>query len=385
MLQTDPNHIILESDRIFEREILLFFKEGYNMKPLSFIIVGSGWRSLYTARIAKRFPELFELKYLLCRSQEKAQRIAEEHHIPTTTSVWDCEQAKPDFVVIAVNFDSNFEVIREWVSKGYAVFAETPAASSVQDLKELWDLKERCGARVQIAEQYHRYPIIAAGLQALKEGLIGDPYSVRLSVAHDYHGASLIRRMLCSGFEPMTLHGNQYTFPVTETDSRYGPITDGSLRDWTRDCVTIDFGSGKTAYYDFSSVQYRTFIRARHLNVQGIKGEWNDTILRYVGADNKPVWQEVKPVLNPRYQCLETEEVRKICSKWNPFLTLETEQDYYALSTMMYDLRDYLEGGPEVYPLSEALEDAYMLLLIKEAATHPWQEIRSEPMPWHCA
>ena len=80
-----------------------------------------------------------------------------------------------------------------------------------------------------MAEQYHRYPILAAGIKAVKEGLIGDPYGVTLSMAHDYHGASLIRQML--NIEPMamTLRGNQYRNPVTQTDSRYGPITDGSV------------------------------------------------------------------------------------------------------------------------------------------------------------
>ena len=71
------------------------------MKPLSFIIVGSGWRSLFYVRIAKQFPQLFELKYMLCRTQEKADRIAAEHGITATTSEKLCEQAKPDFVVIA--------------------------------------------------------------------------------------------------------------------------------------------------------------------------------------------------------------------------------------------------------------------------------------------
>ena len=46
------------------------------MNPLSFIIIGSGFRSLFFARIAKRYPELFHLNYLLCRTEEKANRLA---------------------------------------------------------------------------------------------------------------------------------------------------------------------------------------------------------------------------------------------------------------------------------------------------------------------
>ena len=81
-----------------------------NVKKQSFIIVGSGWRSLFFVRIAQRFPQQFELKYMLCRTVEKAQRLAAEYHIPTTVSSEECEKAKPDFVVVAVNKDSLCDV-----------------------------------------------------------------------------------------------------------------------------------------------------------------------------------------------------------------------------------------------------------------------------------
>ena len=71
--------------------------------PLSFVVVGSGFRSLFYARIAKRFPQFFTLKYLLCRTEEKAQKLNAEYGIPTTTSQELCMEAKPDFVVVAVN------------------------------------------------------------------------------------------------------------------------------------------------------------------------------------------------------------------------------------------------------------------------------------------
>ena len=353
------------------------------MRPLSFIIVGSGYRSLYFARIAKRYPTLFELKYLLCRTEVKAARLAEEQGIPTTVSVETCEKCAPDFVVVAVNAGSICSVAKEWIEKGFLVLLETPAGTTVEELKELWDLKENHGARIQVAEQYHRYPIMAAGIRAVEQGKLGVPYAVTLSVAHDYHGASLIRRILNMGPEPMKLWGHHYTFPVTQTDSRYGPITDGSIKDQIRDCVTIEFKSGKVAFYDFDTVQYRTFIRARHVNVRGQDGEWNDTILRYVGEDHLPVQEQLIPWLNPGYQVLETDELREICGSWNPFLTLETAQDEYAIATMMFDMREYLNGGKEVYPLADALEDAYTSILLHRAVANSGEVIISEKMPWH--
>ena len=355
------------------------------MKPLSFIIVGSGWRSLFYVRIAKRFPELFELKYMLCRTQEKAERMAAEHGIAATTSEELCEQAKPDFVVIAVTKGGLFAETKKWSKRGFPVFSETPVAASVEELKAIWEMAQR-GAKIQVAEQYHRYPLMAAGLNAIKEGKIAEPHAVTLSVAHDYHGISLIRHML-EPQNPMELrlkhlYGARYRFPVTETNSRSGTITDGSIKDRERIAITLQFENGKVAFYDFDKVQYHSFIRARHLSVQGRDGEWNDTILRYVDGSHLPVEEKMTAYLNPKYACLETTELRKRCTEWSPFVIMDDEQDEYAVATMMLDMRAYIADGVEIYPLAEALEDTYLWLLFQEAVKNPNEKIVPEVMPW---
>ena len=110
-------------------------------------------------------------------------------------------------VVVAVSRPSLVTETKKWVQMGYPVLCETPAADTVEDLKELWEMVQN-GAKLQIAEQYHRYPILAAGLKAIADGKLADPYAVRLSMAHDYHGYSLIRRML----EPKEPMKHQYDF-----------------------------------------------------------------------------------------------------------------------------------------------------------------------------
>lgn len=340
---------------------------------------------MFFARIAQKFPEQFELKYMLCRTSKKAEKMAVEYGVPTTVSAEDCEQAKPDFVVVAVNKDSLYEETRKWALKGYPVLCETPAAVSVEKLKELWNLVKN-GARIQIAEQYHRYPIMAAGLKAIADGRLADPYAVHLSAAHDYHGFSLIRRML-QPHEPMQLklkymQGMQYHFPVTETDSRYGAITDGSVNEKDRTVLTLQFEGDKVAFYDFSGVQYHSFIRSRHVNVQGRDGEWNDTMLRYVDEQHLPVAERLTNWLDPKYACLETEKLRRQSREWSPFVILDNEQDEYAIASMMFDMREYIAGGREVYPMAEALEDAYLLILLKEVLKNPGSIVLPEDMPW---
>ena len=83
-------------------------------------------------------------------------------------------EAKPDFVVVAVNRNSVWSVAREWIKAGFPVLLETPVGHTEEELKEAWEMSLH-GAKIQVAEQYHRYPILAAGIKAVKEGLIGDP------------------------------------------------------------------------------------------------------------------------------------------------------------------------------------------------------------------
>ena len=358
------------------------------MKPLSFVIVGSGWRAMLYIRIALRYPQCFRLCCLLCRTQEKAERIHKEYGIPATTDVQVCEDACPDIIVVAVDRASKFEVTKQWLAKGYAVLSETPAAGTADELEELWALSRK-GARLQIAEQYIRYPLIAARLRAIDRGLLGDPYAVELSLAHDYHAASLIRHMLRCGpgtagspFPAVKLWGKAYEFPVEETGSRFGSITDGSVRQGRRVRVTLEFDNGKAAFYDFDSVQYHSAIRVRHISVQGQRGEWYDTVLRYTDASHRPVREELKAWLDPAYEMLHTPQLLELSRTWSPEVHMEPLQDEYAVAALMLDMRAFLDRGREGYPLSEALENTYTWLLMDEAAKRPGQVITSQLHTW---
>lgn len=351
------------------------------MTPLSFVIIGSGWRAMFYARIAHRYPELFQLKYMLCRRKEKAEDLKKNQQIPTTLSIKECEGSNPDFVVVAVNKASGFEVTKEWALKGFAVLCETPAGMTEDQLRELWELRKQ-GTRIQVAEQYCRYPIMAAGLRKIKEEMREAPYAVTLSVAHDYHGAGLIRHMLHIGTEPVKIIGKSYRFPVTETASRYGAVTDGSVKERERVRFTLEFRSGKTAFYDFSGVQYHSYIRTRYLNVQGKDWEWNDTMFRYLNEAGEPKEEKLLPYLDKAYRELETEQLQRESRDWNPVLVLDEAQDEYAIASMLLDMKAYLNTGKEVYPLAEALEDAYLWLLMQEALKNPNQILESKQMPW---
>ena len=76
--------------------------------------------------------------------------------------------------------------------------AETPPGWEMDELLDLHALTER-GARVQVAEQYAFQPLHAARLALVQSGRLGPVRQAHVSVAHGYHGVSLLRRFLGIG------------------------------------------------------------------------------------------------------------------------------------------------------------------------------------------
>lgn len=257
------------------------------MAKYHFIIIGSGWRALYYVRVAKALPEIFSLDAMYCRTQEKADLIAGQYQIHTTTSIEECVAYKPDFAVVAVKKDAICDVSMEWLDRGITVLSETPAALDTDSLNKLYSYY-KCGKKQVVAEQYREYPNIKASLKLINEGIIGDVSCVNVSLAHEYHGISLIRAFLgVNPGEKYTVSAKTYEFPTTQTLTRYDKFTDGRIAGKKRCVATFEFESGKVAWYDFDSEQYRSPIRKNTLKVQGVRGELIDDCVYYLDENNE--------------------------------------------------------------------------------------------------
>ncbi len=351
-------------------------------KMQTFLIVGSGYRSEYYGRIAAAHPDLFKAMFL-CRSEEKVKLVTEHTGIPATTDIDTALAIKPDFMVVAVDREHVADVTKEWVLRGYPVVTETPVASSVEKIEEIWELCKKQNAKIVCCEQYHRHPVLAKGLAAIENGLLGNPQTGYLSLVHDYHGASILRRMMLTSGEGYVLHGERKASPVTETDSRYGAFYDGRTGQEVRDIVHVSYDSGKTAIYDFASTQYRSYIRSRHIAVRCENGEWNDRILYYVDKDHNPERDFLMSEIPEKYRALDTQSLRDGRRVWQPELQLDTIWDEYAIATILMDMEEYIAGGKSPYPIEEALDDALFWLKLQEAVKEPWKEIRVPRQPWN--
>ncbi len=351
---------------------------------ISFLIVGSGYRSEYYGRIAANYPELFRAMFL-CRSEEKVRLVTEHTGVPATMDIKEALAFEPDFVVVAVDRGHVADVAEEWALRGYPVVTETPVGSSLEKLEKIWDLSENKGAKIVCCEQYYRHPVLAAGLEAVQDGLLGTPQTGYLSLVHDYHAASILRKMMLTYGEDYVLHGERKTSPVIETDSRYGAFYDGRVGQEVRDIVHVSYASGKTAVYDWAGVEYRSYIRSRHITVRCEKGEWSDRMQYYIDKDNNPKRNFLMAEIPEKYRVLDTQALRDARRVWQPELQLDTIWDEYAIATILLDMKDYIAGGESPYPIREALDDGVFWLMVEEAAENPWKEIRVPRTSWNVA
>ena len=348
---------------------------------LSYLIVGSGYRALFYGRIARTYPDRFACLFL-CRNREKVEKL-QSLGMQATQDMEDVRAFSPDLAVIAVSKADIAHEARIW-AEHYPVLTETPAGNTLEKLLDLWALHES-GARILTCEQYFRYPVLMAGLEAVQSGRIGTPQSAYVSLMHEYHAASILRRMLLTRGEAFELRGVQVPEVLVETDSREGPVLDGHMGRRTRELLFIRYASGKQAVYDFSGVQYHSFIRTRHLTVRGTHGEWNDRMLYRVDENHHIEEQRLLLQVPERYRCLWTPALQALQDRDSLRLGMENAQDEFAMASMLLDMEAYLQGGPEPYPLWEALEDAYMALLMHRAWKDPWEMVQSEQMPWQSA
>ncbi len=348
-------------------------------KRYRFVVVGSGWRSLYYVRIAKALPDMFELGAMLCRTQEKADKIASENGIHTTTSVEECIDIKPDFVVVAVNKNSIAEVSMEWMKRGFTVLCETPAAIDTETLSKLWELNKTAGKLV-VAEQYTHYPSYGAMVKAVNKNMIGEPDFMTISLAHGYHGVSLMRALMeLDVNEQFSVRSKIYEYPTVETMSRYEKFTDGRISNKKREVAIFEFANGKTAVFDFDPDQYRSPIRNNTYKIQGCRGEFTGDKLYYLDDDNAAQvlpFTVISREVNTEYDNPNLRTIKEVTgislgdeALYEPYFGLVgLAEDETAIAIMMKETAEYSKGiGKEPYPLSAALQDAYASILMAES------------------
>ncbi len=357
------------------------------MEKKRFALIGTGWRAEFYLRIAKALPKWFELACVLVRSPEKGRAFEKQHGVPVVNNLEALLAHEPDYVVLSVARGYQAGLLEALFEKGAAVLCETPPAETLEEMNALWLAAKRHKARVQVAEQYFLQPLYAAWEKALELGLLGEVENINLSALHGYHGVSMIRRYLQTGFENALIYGKRHHFTVVETLGRGGLVQDGGLQRYPRDRLTLEFENGKIAFFDFSDpAQYHSLIRTRQFTVQGTRGEIDDMSARYLTAEGYAVCQTLQRVDFGVYNNQDWSHYGLFLGErqlyTSPFFTARLNDDELAVASCMQEMGEYLDTGSEFYPLREALQDSYLALVMEQALQNPNRELRSETQSW---
>lgn len=355
------------------------------MKKIRFALIGTGWRADFFTRIVKENEDIFEITSILCRGKEKGEKIAEETGIKVVDNLDDLIAGKPEFTVVCVSKPYAASYIYKLAEKNMPVLCETPPAVDEDELFKLYEFCKKTGAKVQMAEQYAFQPLYATWIKAIKDNMIGEVTNMNISALHLYHAVSMIRTLLGTGFENVTISGKRYSFDVKQTDSRDNEVKDGQIVPFNRDRLTFEFESGKTAFFDFSLVQYHTFIRTRHLNVQGTCGEIDDTTIRFVNNDGDSVTDDLHRtdlgVYNNNHW---SHKSISLCGKVmyeNPFAYARLNDDEIAIGTCLLKMSEYVRTGKEFYSINDGIHDGYIALMMEKVLTEN-RSMTVKDMPW---
>jgi predicted dehydrogenase len=320
-------------------------------------------------RIAKWLPECFELTGVLCRTQERAQRYGEENGVRTFASLDALLDTRPEFVVSCVNKAGMAQMVMELLHRGMPTLSETPYAIDRETLERLIAVRKETGVLLDCAEQYFLYPTHQAKYEVLRCGVLGEVVSCSLSMMHDYHGISMLRRYLGAEDGDVTIRARKEKTPIVKTGDRSGYLTAGEMGEEVRTFAHFDYADGRLGIYDFSGTQYHSAIRSNHMRILGTRGELADDTVRYLSADNRPLCETFavhRDVITGTIASISFggETVYR-----NPFRTdVPMNEDEIAIATTLLRMGEAVRGGERHYALADGVNDALLSVSMHEAA-----------------
>ena len=349
--------------------------------------IGNGWRTQGYWRVVKQVPEKFEISGVLFRNAEKAAAFEADHPGLAFTDLDAFLQQPHDMVFILLPAQVIPLYAEAVLSAGFPLLIETPPTWDPEKLTELWEIQKKHGAKIQVAEQYFLQPYHRSVRTLADRGVFGEIANLRISMAHDYHGISVMRRLLGEGAGNCVVSAQQFEFPVLYHCGRNG-LEEGVLRRDGRKVASFAFDDGKVGFFDFAGEQYFNYFRSRHLNVQGTHGELNDYDVCY--------WNGTMPI-SAR---LERQDLGKDSNlegyfhrgfTWNGEMIYESPfakyvearltDDEIGMGSILLGMERMIQTGEEIYPLADALTDTYLFMKMDESI-RTGAPVRTEKQVW---
>ncbi|MDC7123815.1 Gfo/Idh/MocA family oxidoreductase [Cellulomonas fimi] len=344
-----------------------------NGGPVTFGVVGSGWRAEFFLRAARQMPDRFRCVGVVTRTAERGAEVERTWQVPTVRTIPELVADRPDFVVVSVPWPVTPEATRELVGLGVPVLAETPPAPDADGLRALWADVGASGL-VQVAEHSPSMPQHQARIALVDEGLLGTPTSVQISSTHLYHAVGLARRLLKAGRGEVDVHAVSTTAPLLDPKSRDGWTGETQPQDRWSILATLDFGGGRTALYDFTENQWHNPLRTNRIVVRGSHGELvDDRLTRWVD-ERTVVTSSLVRRMSGVEQDLDGFDLEHVSLDGrvlyrNPFDGARLADDDVAAATLLAGTGAWVRGdGPPPYPLADGCQDHLLGLAIEESA-----------------
>ncbi|MGK7229846.1 Gfo/Idh/MocA family protein [Streptomyces hygroscopicus] len=352
-------------------------------RPVSFGLVGSGWRAEFYLRIAHALPDRFQVAGVVARRPQRRAELHRTWSVPVFASLEELLAAgRPDFIVTALPRTVNAHTVAELARRGVPVLSETPPAAGLEEMTALVDAVG--DAVVEVAEQYQYLPTYEAALQAASRGILGEVTSAQVSVAQTYHAISLLRRFLGVGMADATVTAVEFT-----SELAHGPGRDGWQREGTttarQTIATLHFGD-RLGLYDFTSGQWFHPLLGRRLVVRGQRGELIDDRVTCLHTPRTPSLLRFE-----RHQTgtgadlggfhLEGISLGPDRLYHNPYAPARLADEEIAIATCLSRMADRLAGDPGPYPLAEACQDHYLGLAVEEVA-RTGRQVTTVRQPW---
>ncbi len=340
--------------------------------PARLGIVGSGWRAGLFLHLARTMPDRFEVTGVVTRTQERGAEVAAEWDVATFRSVEQLVGAgAPEFVITSVPWDVTPPTVRELVKRDVPVLAETPPATDLQGLRELWSDVGASGL-VQVAEQYMMFPGHSARAEIVRRGLIGDPTSVQVSSTHQYHVMSIMRTLLGAGFAETRIVAREYAAPLADPFARSGPTGDATPKRAVTTLAMLDFG-GPMGLYDFTDNQWHNPLRTRRIVIRGSLGEIVDDRVTHLAdastvVESNLVRRQTGIDMNHEGFDLDHISFEGAAVFRNPYMGARLADDEIAVATLLDRMAAWCRGdGEPPYPLAEGCQDHFLALAVAEA------------------
>ena len=358
---------------------------------MKLMMIGGGHRAAFYLRVARTLPERFQVACAYVRDPEKAARFAARWGVKAYDDLERMlRENQADYAILAVNPDCAPPLIERLADAGLPILCETPPAATLEGLCRLSRLVEQ-GARIQVAEQYNQVPIHAARLQIARGGMIGKVTHAQVSVAHDYHGLSLMRNLLGIGFENARVTAVEVKDRVLDGPCRYNtyrPRADKMLH-CAHTLAVFDWGD-RSGLYDFLGEQYGSWVRRQRVLVRGERGEISDETVRVLLDRDTPAVMPITRMDTHEYDYCYLHGYT-VGEKWvykNQFLPalaggamrtyygrdwdfestgLRLSDDEIAVGQVMLGMNRYVETGESFYSFAEGAQDQYLRLVIDEA------------------